>query len=215
MTRVDGQIDRDRDGHAAEAGENRQRQPAALAQLSDVELAPHLEPDDEEEKGHQAGVDPVAEILGDSRAADADREARVPDIPVGGKDDVGPGQRRQSRAQEDEGAAGLGAQKLAQRGFQAASPGRSTRESAANARRRRSARADTHEPSSSPATAVASRLPFAGSRYSACGGRPETSWRSTMPAASSCSRRSESVVGETPGRDWRNSLKRAAPLEQA
>ena len=26
---------------------------------------------------------------------------------------------------------------------------------------------------------------------------------------------SESVVGEIPGSDWRNSLKRAAPLEQA
>jgi hypothetical protein len=39
--------------------------------------------------------------------------------------------------------------------------------------------------------------------------------RSTIPAASSCSSLSESVVGEIPGRDWRNSLKRAAPLEQA
>ena len=58
-------------------------------------------------------------------------------------------------------------------------------------------------------------LPCAVSAYSVWGGRPGTSGRSTIPAASSCSRRSESVVGETPGRDWRNSLKRAAPLEQA
>jgi hypothetical protein len=68
---------------------------------------------------------------------------------------------------------------------------------------------------SRPATARATRSPRGVSVYSVWGGRPGMRWRSTIPAASSCSSRSDSVVGETPGRDWRNSLKRAAPLEQA
>ena len=58
-------------------------------------------------------------------------------------------------------------------------------------------------------------LAAAGQRVLGVGGRPATRRRSTIPAASSCSSRSERVVGETPGSDWRNSLKRAAPLEQA
>ncbi len=68
---------------------------------------------------------------------------------------------------------------------------------------------------SSPATAWASRSPRAVSVYSVWGGRPGTRWRLTIPASSSCSSRSDRVVGETPGSDWRNSLKRAAPLAQA
>jgi hypothetical protein len=82
--------------------------------------------------------------------------------------------------------------------------------------------ADVDEPAkaqpqcwSRPATARAMRSPRGVSVYSVWGGRPGTRCRSTTPAASSCSSRSERVVGETPGRDWRNSLKRAAPLEQA
>ena len=73
---VEGEVDRDRDDHPAEGGEHRQGQAAALAQLADVELAPHLEPDDEEEERHQAVVDPVAQVLGDARGADLDRERR-------------------------------------------------------------------------------------------------------------------------------------------
>ena len=134
MTGVDGQVDRDRDGHAAEGGENRQRQPAPLAQLADVELAPHLEPDDEEEECHQAAVDPIAQALGDPRVADPGSRGACARRLVGGEVDVGPGQRRQGRAKQDDGAAGFGAQKLAQRRFQAASPGRSTGEGAANPR---------------------------------------------------------------------------------
>ena len=43
------------------AGHRRQRDAAALAQLAEVELAPRLEPDDEEEERHQAAVQPLAE----------------------------------------------------------------------------------------------------------------------------------------------------------
>ena len=60
---VEGEVDRDRDDHPADGRQHRQGEPAALAELADVELAPHLEPDDEEEERHQAVVDPIAEVL--------------------------------------------------------------------------------------------------------------------------------------------------------
>ena len=72
---VEREVDRDRDDHPAEPGEQRQREAAALAQLADVELAPRLEPDDEEEERHQPVVDPVAEVLRDPVAADAGSRA--------------------------------------------------------------------------------------------------------------------------------------------
>ena len=66
------------DRHPAERGEHRQRDAAALAQLAHVELAPRLQADDEEEEHHQAVVDPVAQVLGERVAADADRELGPP-----------------------------------------------------------------------------------------------------------------------------------------
>ena len=60
---VEGEVDEHRDRHAADPREHRQRDAPPLAQLAHVELAPCREPDDEEEEGHQALVDPVAQIL--------------------------------------------------------------------------------------------------------------------------------------------------------
>ena len=57
----------------------RQRHPAPLAQLADVELAPRLEADDEEEERHQPAVHPVAQVERDTRAAEPDRQMRLPD----------------------------------------------------------------------------------------------------------------------------------------
>jgi hypothetical protein len=61
--RVEGQEDDDRHDHPAEAGQHRHRQAAALAQLAQVELPPGLQPDHEEEEGHQAAVHPPVQIL--------------------------------------------------------------------------------------------------------------------------------------------------------
>ncbi len=77
---VEREVDRDRHGHAAE------RRPATgsddrppLAQLAEVELAPRLEADDEEEERHQAAVHPVAQVQRDADAAEVDRELGPPD----------------------------------------------------------------------------------------------------------------------------------------
>ena len=55
---VDREVDQDRHGHPADAGEQRQCDAPPLAQLAEVELAPRLEPDHEEEERHQSAVDP-------------------------------------------------------------------------------------------------------------------------------------------------------------
>ena len=43
----------DRDDHADQPGGERQHEAPPLAQVAEVELAPRLQPDDEEEQGHQ------------------------------------------------------------------------------------------------------------------------------------------------------------------
>ena len=70
------QEDRDRDDHPADAGRNRQQQPPAVAQIAEIELAPRLKADDEEEQRHQARVDPVAQVERDARAADSNAQRR-------------------------------------------------------------------------------------------------------------------------------------------
>ena len=50
----------------AERGEQRQDEPAPLAQLAEVELAARLEPDDEEEERHQAAVHPLPQVERDA-----------------------------------------------------------------------------------------------------------------------------------------------------
>ena len=103
-------------------GQQRQRQPAALPQLAEVELAPRLEPDDEEEERHQAAVDPVAEIVRDSAAAQVDRQVRRPDGLVRVEVDVRPQERGDRRADQDHGAGGLRAQERAQRRLEVPRP---------------------------------------------------------------------------------------------
>ena len=94
---VEGEVDRDRHGHAAEPGEQRQGEPPPLAQLAEVELPARLEADDEEEERHQPAVHPVAEIERHARVADADRELVVPDRVVGRRVDVHPDERGDRR----------------------------------------------------------------------------------------------------------------------
>ena len=47
-----------------DAGHERQHEPAPVAQVAEVELAPRLQPDDEEEQRHQAAVDPRPQVAG-------------------------------------------------------------------------------------------------------------------------------------------------------
>ena len=49
---VEGKEDQDRDEHPAARGHERQRDPAALAELAHVELPPRLESRDQEEERH-------------------------------------------------------------------------------------------------------------------------------------------------------------------
>jgi hypothetical protein len=60
---VEDLIDRNRSGYAAERRHERNGHDPPLAQLPHVELAPGLEPYDEEEEGHQTLVHPVAQVL--------------------------------------------------------------------------------------------------------------------------------------------------------
>jgi len=121
MGRIEGEVDRDRDHHPPEPGQERQQQTTAIAQLAEVELAAGFEPDHEEEERHQPVVDPVTQVLGDPGSGDPDRERGVPDVLIGGTD-VGPDQRSERRGQQDGGAPALGGQEVAQRRFEVARP---------------------------------------------------------------------------------------------
>ncbi len=119
---VDREIDRDRHHHPTDAGQEGQRNSPPLAQLTEVELAPRLEPDHEEEEGHQARVDPAAQVLRDPRTPDPDRERRRPDAFVRREVGVRPEERRDDAGEEDGGASRLRTEEGAQRALQAARP---------------------------------------------------------------------------------------------
>ncbi len=125
---VDREVDQDRHGHPAETCEKRQRDASPLAQLAEIELAPRLEPDHEEEEGHQAAVDPAAQVHRDRVPADVDRERRRPDALVRRVIDVRPDECRDDRREENRGAPGLGVEEGAERSLQVARPRRATAE---------------------------------------------------------------------------------------
>ncbi len=124
---VEGEEDRDRQHHPAEPGQERQREAAAVSQLAEVELAPRLEPDDEEEERHQAAVHPVAQVEPEPVPAEPQLEPGRPDAVVGAGVDVRPRERGHGRGEEHARAAGLRAHEPAQRGLEAARPGRPSR----------------------------------------------------------------------------------------
>ena len=68
-------------------------------------------------------VDPVLKVLRDTGATDPNRQARRPGLAVGRRVDVDPDERRDSRGQEDDRTARLGAEELAQRRTDVARPG--------------------------------------------------------------------------------------------
>jgi len=140
---VDREVDRDRGECAAEACEHGQGEAPAIAQLAEVELAPSLETDDEEEERHQAAVDPAAEIEREARVADFDRQSRRPHAHVRVLVDVHPQERGERRAEQQHGAARLRAQELAQRCRHGASPRRTAGEAWIGHGDDRTARADS------------------------------------------------------------------------
>ena len=120
---VDREVDRGGGDHPAEAAEDRDGDARALAQLSDVELALGLEPDDEEEQGHQALVDPAPQVGGELVVAERDRELGLPQRRVGVGGDVRPRERHERRDHERGGAAGLGREIAAHGRREVAHPG--------------------------------------------------------------------------------------------
>ena len=137
---VEREVDQDRHRQPAEPGQQRQHRAASLAQVADVELAPCLEADHEEEEGHQAVVDPAVQVLADPVAPDADRELGGPEGLVRRPVDVGPQESGDRGAEEEERAADLGAEKRADGQREVARPDRP-----AGQRRRRCSRV-SHSP---------------------------------------------------------------------
>ena len=121
---VRDQEDDDGHGHPAQPDQQRQREPAAYPQLADVELAPRLQPDDQEEQRHQPGVHELAQVERHVPAADEHRQPGRPEPVVGRDAHVRPDQGEHGGAGQDRGAAGLGAQEAAQRRLHAPNPGR-------------------------------------------------------------------------------------------
>ena len=91
----------DRDEHAGQPDQHRQREPAAHPQLAHIELAPRLQPDDQEEQCHQPRVHEPLQIGGDAMAADQHRQARRPHLVVRGQAHVCPEQGRDRRYGQD------------------------------------------------------------------------------------------------------------------
>ena len=80
---VRDQEDDDRHGHAAQPDQQRQREPAPHPQLAHVELAPRLQPDDQEEQRHQPGVHELAQVKVMSQLPTSDRQPGRPERVVG------------------------------------------------------------------------------------------------------------------------------------
>ena len=98
---------RDRQHHAADRGDRRQRGGAPVAQLADDQLALDLEPDDEEEHRHQPVVDPVVQVQRP--------ELAMPERLVAVTPAVRPRQRDERADQDGDAAGRLLAQELDQR----------------------------------------------------------------------------------------------------
>src|SRR4029077_13354311 len=124
VARVDREIEEDGHDHSSEAGEERQRYASAFAELAEIAFPPRLEPDHEEEEGHQAAVDPAAQVHRDRVAAERDRERRRPDALVRGVVDIRPEKRHKDRGEQDRRAPGLGVEIGTKRRLEVAGPRR-------------------------------------------------------------------------------------------
>ena len=130
---VEREVDRDRQRHAADRGEQGERQAPSFAQLSHVELAPRLEPEHEEEERHQAAVHPLAQRHPDPHVPERERELGLPELPVRRRVHVHPDQRGDCGRKEDRSPARLGLQELPQRRLEPADQRRALREAVCRA----------------------------------------------------------------------------------
>src|SRR6185295_16805638 len=126
--RVEREIDRHGNRHAAKSGEERHEKPPALTQLAQVYFAPRLETYHEEEERHKSAVDPVAERERDAPVAQVDGELGLPQPRVRRAVDVDPDKCSYCGREENGGTSGLRAQELAERRLDAARPRSSRRE---------------------------------------------------------------------------------------
>lgn len=136
-SRGEGEIDHDREQHPAERRERRHCGAPAVAELAHVELAPHLEPDDEKEERHQPVVDPVVQVALQTDLAEAERELGRPQAFVArAPRGIGPHQRSDGRDEQKDRAAYFGLQKGPQRRGNIPRPGRPGKGARSLSRRR-------------------------------------------------------------------------------
>ena len=111
----DGQEDQRRHQHAPQGRDDGEQGRAGARQLPHRELALDLEADDQEEDGHEAVVDEVADGLLEREVAHRDRDLGRPEVLVGRAGDVGPDQRRDRRAEQHQASGHLQAEELLER----------------------------------------------------------------------------------------------------
>ena len=126
---VKREVDQDRDGDAARRGEQRNREPASLAQLADIELSPGFKPQNQEKQRHQPLIDQVTKIGGDTDTSDTDHDPRRPYRLIGVKPRrVRPQQRSDRPRQHHNRTGAVSAQKAAHRCCEDPRPRRPTPE---------------------------------------------------------------------------------------
>lgn len=118
------EVEQRREEHAAEPGDQGDDDATAPGELTDRELAPHLEADHEEEQRHGAVVDPVAQVHGEPDVTDLHGHGRVPQCHVLLRQrGVGPGDGYSRGREQQARATRLGAQEGAQRAGELAQQG--------------------------------------------------------------------------------------------
>ncbi len=132
---IERQVDPDRDDQATQPGQHRQCQPLPLPQLTHVELAAGLQPEDKEKERHQPAVHPLAQVQRHPSAREPHRQPRPPHRLIRRRADVDPHQRRHRHRDQHRGAPGLRAQEHPQRRLQASRPRGTARQSASRRRR--------------------------------------------------------------------------------
>jgi hypothetical protein len=134
---IEREEDRNGHDHPADASGERDLDTPPVTQLAQVELAPSLETDHEEEQRHQPRVHPVPQVVRGAAVADTDRKCRLlPYVDVRLHVDVRPDERRDDAGKQHSGTARLGAQKRPERRIEVPNPRRATRKRACLGRRR-------------------------------------------------------------------------------
>ena len=112
---VDRHEDHRRHDHPTERGHCRKGDCSTVTQLADDQLALDLHPDDEEEQAHQQVVDQVQQVLVELVVADLDADPGGQERLVAGRPEIGPHQRGDRRADEQDAAGSLDVQEADER----------------------------------------------------------------------------------------------------